>query len=123
MALFNLPHLGKKVKPKSKAAKKKPSKTKGASPQKKGRLIEFYGTECSHCIAMQPSIDRLERELGVKVEKIEVWHNEANARTMQKYDRGFCGGVPFFYNEATGEWICGETSYEDLKKWALGKKK
>jgi|GEM_PF-164669 len=134
MALFELADLSrnvsKKVKPKSqKASKKAASKSKASSSAKtegkakKGRLIEFYGTECSHCIAMQPSIDRLQRETGLKVEKIEVWHNEANARMMQSYDRGFCGGVPFFYNEGTNEWICGETSYDDLRRWAMGKKR
>jgi len=93
------------------------------TPSKGGRLIEFYGTECSHCITMQPSIDKLERELGVKIEKIEVWHNTKNAHAMKRYDRGYCGGVPFFFNEGTGKWICGDADYDTLKKWALGKKK
>jgi len=30
------------------------------------------------------------------------------------------GGVPFFYNTETEEWICGETDIETLRKWALG---
>ena len=84
-------------------------------------LIEFYGTECHFCILMQPVVEKLENEEGVKLKKIEVWHNEANARLMQQVDRGFCGGVPFFFNVKTGKWICGATSYEKLKQWALEK--
>lgn len=84
-------------------------------------LIEFYGTECVHCRVMNPLIEKLEAEEKVKIKKIEVWHNEANAMLMQQIDRGFCGGVPFFFNIKTGKWICGSTSYEKLKEWALGK--
>ena len=29
------------------------------------------------------------------------------------------GGIPFFYNEKSGRWICGNTKYEKLKDWAL----
>jgi thiol-disulfide isomerase/thioredoxin len=84
-------------------------------------LIEFYGTECVHCRVMTPLIEKLEKEEKVKIKKIEVWHNEANARLMQQIDRNFCGGVPFFFNIKTGKWICGSTSYDKLKEWALGK--
>jgi thiol-disulfide isomerase/thioredoxin len=84
-------------------------------------LLDFYGTECYHCRKMDPLVERLEQETGVKVKKIEVWHNDENMRLLQKYDKDFCGGVPFFYNVKTGKWICGEATYEKLKEWALGK--
>lgn len=64
-------------------------------------------------------MERLEDEEGVKVARLEVWHNEANAQRMREYDKGQCGGVPFFFNTRTGKWICGSTDYERLKKWAL----
>lgn len=89
------------------------------------RLIEFYGTECVHCREVDPLIEKLEKEEGVKVTRLEVWHNSENAALMDKLDRDekgqtLCGGVPFFYNEKTGKKICGTTSYEKIKKWALG---
>jgi len=68
---------------------------------------------------MDPLVERLEEEEGVNIAKLEVWHNEANAKVMREYDKGYCGGVPFFYNKKTGKWICGGTDYERLKKWAL----
>lgn len=86
-----------------------------------GDLIEFYGTECVHCHEMDPLMDKLEKELKVKIERFEVWHNAKNAKLLQELDKGFCGGVPFFFNRKTGKWICGSTSYENLKKWATGK--
>ena len=85
------------------------------------KLLMFTGTECPHCHDMLPLVKRLEEETKLKVDIIEVWHNEKNAALMRKLDDGFCGGVPFFYNEKTGKRICGATSYENLKKWALGK--
>lgn len=81
-------------------------------------LLEFYGTECPHCTAMKPLIKKLEQETGATIESFEVWHNEENAKKMDEYDRGLCGGVPFFYNTETKKFICGEASYEELKKWA-----
>ncbi len=86
-----------------------------------GNLIEFYGTECVHCNEMKPLIERLEKEFSIKIESFEVWHNSKNAQMMQQFDKGFCGGVPFFFNKKTGKWICGSTSYENFKKWAMGK--
>lgn len=100
----------------------KPSKKKSSGNKPSGsHLMEFYGTECHFCIQMAPMVERLEQDEGVKVEKIEVWHNAKNAELLQQIDKGKCGGVPFFYNKKTGKWICGFAEYESLKQWALGK--
>ena len=85
-------------------------------------LLMFYGTECPHCHEMDPLVEKLEKELKLKVKKLEVWHNEANLRKMKEVDKSRCTGVPYFYNEATGESICGAVDYPVLKKWAQGKK-
>ena len=84
-------------------------------------LLEFYGTECPHCVDMHALVERLEKEEGIKVEALEVWHNEENAKRLEELDKTFCGGVPFFYNEKTGKWICGEADYQELKDWAQDK--
>jgi hypothetical protein len=68
---------------------------------------------------MAPLVERLESEEGVSIGKLEVWHHEANAKIMREYDKGYCGGVPFFFNKKTGKWICGAADYERLKQWAL----
>jgi len=77
-------------------------------------IFEFYGTECPHCMNMKPIVERL-REEGVEIQSFEVWHNDNNAHKLNEYDKGFCGGVPFFVNSETKKWICGETTYEELK--------
>ncbi len=82
-------------------------------------LLFFYGTECVHCHEMNPLIDRLSKEEGVVVEKLECWHNDENAKLLEKYDNGLCGGVPFMFNTKTGKFICGNCEYDKLKKWAL----
>ncbi len=84
-------------------------------------LLEFYGSECSHCIKMMPVVDKLIAE-GIEIEKHETWHDEKNAALMQKYDRGLCGGVPFFYNTESKQFICGEADEKTLRDWANGKK-
>ena len=84
-------------------------------------LLEFYGQECPHCLRMAPLVQKLIKEEDVKVEQHEVWHNEDNAKKMEEYDKGLCGGVPFFYNTETKKYICGSVSYEELKSWATNK--
>lgn len=84
-------------------------------------LLEFYGTECPHCVRMHDLVIKLEKEEGVKVDTFEVWHNEENAKKLEELDTELCGGVPFFYNTKTKKWICGEEEYKALKEWALGK--
>ncbi len=82
------------------------------------RLIMFTGTECTHCHEMLPLVKKLEKELKAKVTLLEVWHDAKNRAFLESVDNGKCGGIPFFYNEKSGKWICGNTSYEKLKEWA-----
>ena len=89
--------------------------------EKASHLIEFFGTECTHCRTMDPLIARLEDEEGLEIKRLEVWHNQENANLLREYDQGRCGGVPFFYNTTTEKWLCGSVSYERLRDWAHGK--
>lgn len=84
-------------------------------------LYDFYGTECPHCVKMMPMVNELIKD-GFEIQKMEVWHNEDNASLMSQFDRGLCGGVPFFYNTESKQFICGETDEATLRKWAEGKK-
>lgn len=83
-------------------------------------LLEFYGTECEHCKDMEPLLKRLQEEEGIELTRLEVWHNQKNAELHQELDQGKCGGVPFFFNKKTKQWLCGSVSYEKLKAWATG---
>ncbi len=83
-------------------------------------LYLFFGTECVHCHEMDPLVSKLEKEDKVKITKLETWHNSANAKKLEGFDKGRCGGVPFFYNDKSGKFICGSTSYDKLKEWAKG---
>ena len=84
-------------------------------------LLEFYGKECPHCVAMMPLIESLKKE-GIEIETYETWHNEDNAKMLAEHDKGRCGRVPFFINTESGEIICGGTDEETLRKWAKGEK-
>ncbi|MDY6788485.1 MAG: hypothetical protein SVV03_00835 [Candidatus Nanohaloarchaea archaeon] len=84
-------------------------------------LYFFYGKECPHCQSMEPLVENLEDE-GFEVEWLETWHDEENAEKKEELDDGKCGGVPFFYNTESDQWICGETSFMELEKWAEGEK-
>lgn len=81
-------------------------------------LLEFYGDECDHCQKMRVLTLRLEKEKGVTVDRIEIWHNEENLKKMEKYDKKLCGGVPFLFNTKNGKWVCGEAPYKKVLEWA-----
>ena len=88
------------------------------------KLLMFHGRECPHCRAMMPLVERLEKETGAVVDKLEVWHDRDNAEKMRGHRNRLssaCGGrllVPAFLNLDTNQALCGETSYEALKTWA-----
>jgi len=88
----------------------------------KENLLFFYGTECPHCIRMEKLLNKLTKEEGLKVEKIEIWHNEENNKLLDKLDcePEPCGGVPFFLNQKTSKTLCGEVTYKEIKEWAEG---
>jgi thiol-disulfide isomerase/thioredoxin len=89
------------------------------------KLIMFYARECPHCKQMMPYVDKLEKETGVALERLEVWHDEKNADLMRSYRPILapkCGGqlkTPTFFNTETNDILCGEVEYEKLKQWAL----
>lgn len=70
---------------------------------------------------MEPLVRHLEVEEGITVKRYEVWEDNENAKTMELYDKGLCGGVPFFFNTDTYDFICGAVPYGALKAWALGR--
>ncbi|MBI2548109.1 hypothetical protein HYW21_02045 [Candidatus Woesearchaeota archaeon] len=84
-------------------------------------LVKYTGDECVHCKHMEPLIQRLEQELKLTVIRKEIWHNAQNQAEFKQRAAGKCRGIPFFFNEETGSWICGATNYDKLKEWATGK--
>ena len=83
-------------------------------------LLYFYGRGDDYCAQMEPLVQQLQDELKIKVKKFEVWHDSKNVELLQKLDPARCGGVPFFYNKASHRWICGATTYSNLKAWGAG---
>lgn len=75
----------------------------------------FYEEKCDPCVVMEPIVDKLEKELNVKIDRLEVWYNQSNRQLLDKYADFTI--VPFFYNEKTSQKISGETDYETLKNW------
>ncbi len=74
----------------------KPLQKQNVQLSNMSHLLEFYGTECPHCVSMHKLVERLEKEGGIKVESLEVWHNKENEKRLLELDKNFCGGVPFF---------------------------
>ncbi|MBS3060348.1 MAG: thioredoxin family protein [DPANN group archaeon] len=93
------------------------------------KIIFFLGQECNHCHVMFPLVDRLEKEhQDMEIQRLEVWHHPENVETMKQYreaikkEYGEEGlPTPTFINLDTGKALVGETSYEDLEAWAMGK--
>ncbi|HLC87103.1 MAG TPA: hypothetical protein VJH65_02405 [Candidatus Nanoarchaeia archaeon] len=91
------------------------------------KLIMFHGKECPHCHVMLPLADKLSKEEGIKIEKLEVWHNKKNAEKMRKFKdivKEACDGefgVPVFVDAKGNTAFCGESSYKEFKKWATKK--
>ncbi|MFA6407321.1 MAG: thioredoxin family protein [Candidatus Paceibacterota bacterium] len=87
----------------------------------KNHLLMFYGQECPHCETMKPFVEKIELDNHLTIERLEVWHDIANQQLMKEYDTEHCEGVPFFYNTRSKKSICGETDFQSLEDWAIGK--
>jgi len=87
------------------------------------KYVMFFGQECPHCKMMLPFVEKIERETGVSIERLEVWHETKNAdlmRSLKDVILPKCGGqlrIPTFLNTETNDVICGEVGYEALKEW------
>ena len=44
----------------------------------------FTGTECDHCHANEPVVEQVEKELGMSIERLEVWHDANNASFLER---------------------------------------
>ena len=116
--------------------------------KKRGNLIQFRGRGDDYCAYMEPLKERLRQETGMEISCYEVWHDPKNLELFNKLDRGRyaprfraapatrhplgsaepclsvrrCKGVPFFYNKKTKRYICGATTYGNLRAWAEGER-
>lgn len=92
------------------------------------RLIEFVGRECSYSRTMEPLVEKLEKETGLKIIRIEspvatIFRQEL-IEACSRIGVKACFEVdqyatPVFYNEETEEVLCGAQDYKILKEWAL----
>lgn len=92
------------------------------------KIIFFHGEDCPHCQHMKPIVEKMEKELKIKVDKKEVWYNDENADLMRKYADIITAnsgdgdlGVPAFVDIKNKEALVGEQLEVDLKKWIMQK--
>ena len=79
----------------------------------------FYSVNCEHCDAMLPIINELLQEQGIEIDVVEVKADDSESVAFyDQYEKGNCGGVPFFVNTMTGAWLCGEVTKAELQAWA-----
>ena len=94
--------------------------------KKAEHIIEFYGETCPHCTTMKPIVASIEKELGIEIEKLEVWNHDDNQKTMMEYEdiiSAACGGfaaVPSFVNTQTKQALCGAHDASEIKKLISG---
>lgn len=104
----------------------------------------YYGKECPFTRRVMPEVQCLQEalneyalffslwsctseialcRLGPKAPSfalLEVWHDEENRELFvaDSKEGQRCGGVPYFYNSKTDEYLCGATTCAQLKNWA-----
>ncbi|MFH1779566.1 MAG: hypothetical protein ABH803_00275 [Candidatus Micrarchaeota archaeon] len=89
-------------------------------------LIHFFGREHPSTPEATVLVNQLERDQGVSIERLEVWHNHQNFKLFKKIlKKGAPNSsemqVPLFYNKKTGKTITGVKDYQSLVAWANGK--
>lgn len=103
----------------------KPSRTRQISPKLPPHednccILEFVTEGSDHCVQMEPVVKRLEKDLRIKVRKINISKRQDFVKLYDCVGGNECGTVPFFYNRRTAQAICGPTPYQNLKSLAIG---
>lgn len=83
-------------------------------------MLEFVTEGSDHCTQMEPVVQRLEKDLRIKVRKINISKRQDFVKLYDCVGGNECGTVPFFYNRRTAQAVCGPTPYQNLKKLATG---
>jgi len=85
---------------------------KATAPTTSG-IIFYYGDGCPHCLKVEEFIKNNNLDVKIKIERKEVWHNQASAAEMTtRYQQ--CGlptdnmGVPFLWD--SGKCYTGDTN-------------
>ena len=90
--------------------------------KKESTLYYFHSVGCAFCKQIDPIIEKLNNE-GYDILRLDLSEedNQGLHREIEnKYDVR-CG-TPFLVDGANGNKICGQTSEENIKKWADGEK-
>lgn len=91
---------------------------------KKGQFLYFYTRSCRYCERMGENVAKVNKDLLETTGRaIEMFDIQGDPMHMMAYERYAmipkrCMGVPFMYNLETEDFICGFTSYENLKDFA-----
>lgn len=80
-------------------------------------IIFFFGTECATCHKIEPTVDKVAKEVGATVEKKETYHNSENQAELMKMAEGKCSQLPFMINTQNDKFICGDANEEQIREF------
>lgn len=97
----------------------KPVAAKAVKPH----LLGFGASWCNPCRRMEPLIEKLEKEEGLRLERYDV-STSTGAAEMDRWKERLgssCAGIPFYVNTRSSGTICGAVEYIEFRNWALQK--
>lgn len=83
-------------------------------------LLEFVAGQNNALTYMEPLVKRLERDIGVRVKRLDVTKNIDYYHVLEHIGHIECGMFPFYYNRRTSRAICGGSEYVNFREWATG---
>ena len=90
--------------------------------KKESTLYYFQSVGCAFCKQLDPMVEKLNNE-GYDILRLDLSEedNQGLHREIEnKYD--IRCGTPFLVDSSNGNYICGQTNEETIKKWADGEK-
>eukprot|EP01031_Cornospumella_fuschlensis_P041916 gene41916-51170_t len=83
-------------------------------------MIAFTADNNDACQEMEPVIQRLEKDLRIKVRRININRRPDFVMLYEAVGGMSTSTVPFFYNRRTAQAISGPSPYDNLKRLAMG---
>lgn len=91
-------------------------------PEEYTELLMFTTDEgvSGYADKMEQLVSQLEDHLKVKVQRLNIWKSTLYFKLFEKFDGGYCNGLPLLVNRSTGAKICGSSTKRNLLNWATG---
>lgn len=77
----------------------------------KARMVQKEAIHCAQGV---------EKDMGSELIRLNLHQNPRNEKIFHAFSHRsqICTGTPYFFNKTNGEYVCGYSTCDEIRKWA-----